>query len=133
MAFVIDLEESKNGAWFDIEGGGKVKLRSLDADDWRAIRRQTVKKGVDYKKIDGTPCRLPYEDTNDDLQNELVWDCCIMAWENFLDVKGNEIPCTKENKVLLMSKSTKFAKFVADSLKQIQDDEAKEKTASEKN
>ena len=129
---VIDLEE-KQGAWFDMEGGGKVQLRTLTTDEWKAIRKQTVKQKVDFKKVDGTPGRFPYEEVNEDLQNELFWDAVIVSWEKLFDGKGNEIPCTKENKILLMSRSAKFAKVVADGLKIMAEDETAQAEASEKN
>ncbi len=129
---VIDLDEPV-GKWFEMDGGGRVQLRTLTADILKVIRKQTVKKRVDFKKIEGTPVRLEYEEVNDDLQNELFWEQIIIAWENLFDGKGNEIPCTKENKIALMTKSIKFARFVSDSLKTLAEDEAMEAEASEKN
>ncbi len=129
---VIDLDEPV-GKWFEMEGGGRVQLRTLTADILKAIRKQTVKKKVDFKRIDGSPARLEYEEINEDLQNELFWEQIIIAWENIFDGKGNEIPCTKENKILLMTRSVKFARFISDSLKTLAEDEQREMEASEKN
>ena len=129
---VIDLDEPV-GKWFEMEGGGRVQLRTLTADILKAIRKQTVKKKVDFKKVEGTPVRLEYEEVNEDLQNELFWEQIIIAWENLFDGKGNEIPCTKENKILLMTRSVKFARFISDSLKTLAEDEQRELEASEKN
>jgi len=129
---VIDLD-AKVAKWFEMEGGGRVQLQSISAETFREIQKQTVKKKVDFKKIDGTPARLEYQEVNEDLQNELFWDAVIITWENFVDGKGNKIPCTKENKILLMTKSAKFSKFVADSLKELSEDDAKQAEASEKN
>ena len=125
--------EEPQGVFFDMDDGGRVQLRTMTADGWKAIRKQTVKKKVDFKKVDGTPGRFEYEDINEDLQNELFWDHVIIAWENFFDGKGLEIPCTKENKALLMLRSAKFAKFVGDSLKTLADNEAEQAERSEKN
>jgi hypothetical protein len=129
---VFNLDE-KPGVFFDMDGGGRVQLRSIDVDDWKAIRKQTVRKKVDFKKVDGTPGRFEYEEVNEDLQNELFWDKVIVSWENFLDGKGVSIPCTKENKILLMSRSAKFAKFVGECLKQIAEDEGIQAEQAEKN
>ena len=129
---VIDLDEPV-GKWFEMEGGGRVQLRTLTADILKAIRKQTVKKKVDFKKVEGTPVRLEYEEINEDLQNELFWEQIIIAWENLFDGKGNEIPCTKENKTMLMTRSVKFARFISDSLKILAEDEQRELEASEKN
>lgn len=91
---VFDLDE-RQGVWFDMEGGGRIQLRSL--------------------------------------QNELFWDLVIVAWENFSDRQGNPIPCTKENKLLLLSRSQKFANFVSDSLKTLNDKELTLMEETEKN
>jgi len=108
---VIDVEE-RTGVWFDMDGGGRVQIRTLTADDMKSIRKQTVKKRTEFKKVDGTPGRFEYEEVNDELQNELFWDRVITDWSGLYDGKGSEIPCTKENKLLLMMRSIKFAKFV---------------------
>lgn len=120
---VIDLGEVPAKV-FEMDGGGRVQLKTVSAEEFKAIRKQTVKKRVDFKKVDGVPGRFPFEEVDEDLQNELFWDAVIVSWENFSDKNGKEIPCTKENKVLLMTRSAKFSKFVADSLKTLGEDEA---------
>ncbi|MFH2075982.1 MAG: hypothetical protein ABIJ57_11665, partial [Pseudomonadota bacterium] len=60
-------------------------------------------------------------------------DRVIISWENLFDVKEKPIPCTKENKILLMSRSLKFAKFIGDSLKNLAEVEAKDAENAEKN
>jgi hypothetical protein len=129
---VINLDDKK-GAWFDMEGGGRVQLQTVSAETFRAIRKQTVKKVPEYKRLDGKAERFEVEQADEDLQNELFWDAVIVGWEKLFDGKGNEIPCTKENKALLMTRSAKFAKFIADSIKTLSEDEAAELEASEKN
>jgi hypothetical protein len=129
---VFDIGE-KAGVWFDMEGGGRVQLKTMAADDLRAIRKQTVKKKVDFKKIEGTPVRLEYEELNEDLQNELFWDHVIVSWINLFDAKGAEIPCTRENKMLLMTRSAKFGKFIGDALKELSEAEIGQAEAAEKN
>jgi len=57
----------------------------------------------------------------------------IISWENFYDSKEKEIPCTKENKVLLMTRSPQFAKFIADSLETLGKDEIEQTAVIEKN
>jgi len=125
--------EDKPGTWFDMEGGGRLQLRTMMLDDWKAIRKQTVKKRVDFKKVDGTPGRFEFEETDEDLQNELFWDRVIVNWEHFFDSKKKPIPCTKENKVLLMTRSAKFAKVMLESLKTLAEDQEVEAEAAEKN
>lgn len=129
---VIDVEE-RTGVWFDMDGGGRVQIRTLTADDMKSIRRQTVKKRTEFKKVDGTPGRFEYEEVNDELQNELFWDRVIVDWSGLYDGKGSEIPCTKENKLLLMMRSIKFAKFVGECLKELSDSEAELEELASKN
>jgi hypothetical protein len=129
---VINIEE-KQGTWFEMEGGGRVQLRTLTADDLKAIRKATVKKRVEFKKVDGTPGRFEVEETDEEKQSEMFWDRVIVSWENLFDGKGEAIPCTKENKAILIMKSLKFSKFVGESLKVLQEQEAELEEAREKN
>ncbi len=126
----INYEESP-AKWFEDEGGGRLQLRIPTIADWKRIRKQTVHKKVDYKKVDGTPGRFPFEETDEDLQNELFWDAAIVNFENYTN-KGNLIPCTKENKALMMT-NNKFAKFFSESFKTLTEDEARQAEISEKN
>ena len=129
---VLNIEEIA-GAWFEMEGGGRVQLRSMTAIAMKAIHRQTVEKKAEYKRVEGKAERFEFETVNDDLQSELFWDYIIVGWENLFDSKNTPISCTKENKLLLMSRSAKFANFVSESLKKINDDEAKEAETTLKN
>lgn len=129
---VIDTDEIIP-RWFEMEGGGRVQLRTITAADFKAIQKQTVKKKVDYKRVEGAPGRFEYEVTDQDLQNELYWDAVIVAWENLTDKNGKEIPCTKEYKVLLMSRSRKFLDFVVEGLRTLADDETTQAENEQKN
>lgn len=129
---VFDIEDDL-GRFFEMDGGGRVKLRPMTADVLKAIRKQSVKKRVEFKKVEGTPHRFEFEEVNEDMQNELFWDHIIVAWEGLVDGKGADIPCTKENKLKLMMRSVKFSQFITESLKALADDEAKQAEASEKN
>ena len=129
---VINLEERKS-TWFEMDGGGRVELRTLSYDALKTISKQSTRKRVDFKKVEGTPGRFEYEEVNEELQNELFWDHCILSWENLFDSKEVEIQCTKENKVLLMTKSAQFAKFISDSIETLNEDEVVQSEVAEKN
>jgi hypothetical protein len=120
---LIDIEENE-AKWFEMEGGGRVQLRTLSPDEFKQLQKKTTKKKVDFKKVEGTPGRFEYEEVNTELQNELFWDAVIVGWEKLFDKNNKEIPCTKENKVALMTRSKKFLNFVADSMKVLTEDEA---------
>ena len=129
---VLNIED-KPGIWFEMEGGGRIQLKPMTADTMKTIRKQTVEKKAEYKKVDGKAERFEFESVNEDLQNELFWDHIIVGWEKLFDSKNVVIPCTKENKLLLMSRSAKFANFISESLKKINDDEVKEAETTLKN
>jgi hypothetical protein len=129
---VIDLDEG-TAKWFEMEGGGRVQLKTLTVAEFREIQKKTVKKRVDYKKVEGSPGRFEYETVDQELQNELYWDAVIVNWENFSDKDKKPIPCTRDNKVLLMSRSKKFLDFVVESLKTLTEDEAVQKETEIKN
>ena len=128
----FDLD-SDVGKWFELEDGGRIRLKNLTADDLKEIRKQTVKKRVDFKKVEGTPGRFEYEEVDRDLENVLFWEKVIVDWENFFDAKKKPIPCTKENKLLLMGRSQKFIRIVTDFLKVLTDDDAEQAERAEKN
>ncbi len=116
---VFDINGDLNpGTAFTMDGGGIVYLRVCAGDDLRDIRKRTVKKKVDHKKVDGNLQRMVWEEVDEDLQNELIWDFCIVKWENlYADAaKTVAIPCTTENKLKLMGRSLVFSKFVSESL-----------------
>ena len=126
---VFNLAELNPGVTFDFEGSGKITLRVCAGDDFRNIRKQTSKKKVEYKNGQ----RFQVETIDEDLENQLLWDFCIIGWENFFDASGSPIPCTKENKTLLMGKSIKFSRFVLDCLNKIAEIETEQAEAERKN
>ena len=106
-----------------------MTFRVCAGDDFRNIRKQTLKKKVEYKNGQ----RFQIEVIDEDLENQLLWDFCIIGWENFFDASGNPIPCTKENKILLMGKSIKFSRFVLDCLNKIAEIETEQSEVERKN
>jgi len=121
----FDLSELNPGAWFKMENSdAEVCVRICAGDDYKVIRKQTVKEKVEYRQGQ----RFVFEETNQDLQNELTWDFCITDWKGFYNKEGNPIPCTKEMKILLMGKSIIFSSFVTKCLSKLAEtvDELKE-------
>ena len=127
---IFDLDNLNPGVWidYDEEGKAKVCLRICAGDDLKYIRKKTVKKKVEYKNGQ----RFEFEETNDDLFREFLWDFCIVAWSGFIDKEGKEIPCTKENKILLMGKSIEFAKFLGEALEKIGEENKEAREEEEK-
>lgn len=129
---IFSLDDSP-GIWFDLEDGGRVQLRPMTGEVLAGIRKQTVKRRVEYKRVEGRAERFQVEEMDRDLENALFWDLVIVAWENLLDAKGFPIPCDRAHKLLLLDKSLRFRKFISESLDRLQADEVKEEEASQKN
>ena len=126
----FDLQELNPGTFFDFgEDGGRISLRLCAGDDLRDIQKATVKKRVEFKNGQ----RYEVEDVNEALRGEMLWDFSIVNWEKFFDAQGKEIPCTRENKILLMGKSPRFANFVASCLQELRDKQEAEVLAQRKN
>ena len=60
MNCIDDLAVDKERR-FDIEGGGWVQFRAVSPATFKSIHKKTVKQGIDYKKIEGTPSRIEYD------------------------------------------------------------------------
>jgi len=126
----LNLKELNPGAWFTFpKGSGKVKLRICSPGELIKIRKQTVGDGVEY--VDGK--RFEYQNTDSDLERELMWDYCIMDWKDINDAEGNPIPCNKEMKILLMGESPEVLRLVSDGLDKLVKHAAASKVALEKN
>lgn len=140
MNLIDDLDVSKE-KWFEMDGGGRVQFRIVPPAMFREIQKKTVTQKVDFKKVEGTPARLEYEIVNTDLQNELFWDAAIVSWDDFSFrhpetkkvINCTPKTCTKENKLLLVTRSSRFITFANESLKALAEDESKEAEAEIKN
>lgn len=126
--------------WFEMDGGGKVQFRPVPITEYRRIQKKTTKQKVDFKKVEGVPARLPYEDIDQDLQTRLFWDYAIVSWDEF-SFKHPETKeliictpetCTVENKIILINCSKKFVTFANESMKTIDEDEKARDTDEKK-
>jgi hypothetical protein len=123
---VFDFENINPGEWFTYpeNENTKVCLRVCAGDDLTSIRKQSMKRKVDWKvnpvsKELERKVYIEEADPDGDLFNELLWDFCIVDWAGVLDGKKTPIPCTRENKKFLMGKSVKFSSFVVDCLEKL--------------
>lgn len=129
----ICIDQEKTNAWFEMEGGGQIHLQLLDADDFKEIKKKTVEKKIEFKRVEGKAERFNFEEVNDELQNELFWDRIILEWKNLFDAKEAPIECTKDTKILLMTKSKKFSTFIFESLKKLREMDEQQSKEAEKN
>ena len=98
------------------EDAGEVRIRAMDSDVREGIKKQTsktVEKIVLNKQTRGME-RIQYEDQTPEQkkqEREMFWDYVLQDWRGLVDVEGNEIPCTPENKKLILKKSLPFVWF----------------------
>ena len=131
----IDLEKLNPGTWFDLDGGGRVCLRTCAGDDYRAIQAQAVerKSEVVFDPKTRQPHRLVSEETDERLLSELLWDFVIVDWSDLYDAKQQPIPCTREMKLLLMGRSPVFAAKINKFMEQLRLLDDQEAEGLEKN
>jgi len=129
---VFDIEE-KEGTWFDMEGGGRVKLRPVGVEKYLHIVSVTTKQLPFVHEVNGKTEVLTYEKHDQELYIRMINDEIIMEWENLFDKNEKPIPCTLDNKVLLKVKSKVFREFVDEKVSLLEKAEAKQAEALEKN
>ena len=131
----FDLSGETQGVWFKFfnsemgengeltyldpkEGAGEVCIRAMDSDlarELEARTSKTVEKFVLNPKTRAME-RVQYKEQTPDQkreENDGTWDYVIQDWRGILDMNGDEIPCTSENKKRIMKKSLQFLWFVA--------------------
>jgi len=132
----ISLKSPNPGVFFPFPGTktdedeGGITLRALNQETLTQIENITTTK---KKKFRGN---TPYDDVKVDerRKEELMWDYCIVSWENLQDDDaGEEILCTKENKALLMRKHFNFSVFVGDCIEQLTEFKEKQGETEAKN
>lgn len=129
----FDLTNLNPGTWFEMEGGGRVCLRICDGDALRSIRKQTLKKTTEFKKIDNLMQRFTVESVDEQRQEEMIWDYCIVAWEGLFDTESRPLVCDKATKLKLVNGSVFFAKFVGECLDNLRKQLEVESVDAEKN
>ena len=124
MAMKIDLKNLNPGVTFYFDEsdkkGGHVILRILSGAKLDAITNQCRQKRVEVKG--SPPTRFEYLDFKkggEDKEFELTWDYCLMSWQKVVDEDGKDIPCTPENKAILMRESPMFSSFVMDCVRKV--------------
>jgi hypothetical protein len=128
------IDDSKVEAqWFDHESGWRVNLRLATLEAIKDIRKQTVRKKVDYKKVEGTASRFEFDETDDEKQSKMLWDFCIVGWEGIKDKDGNDVPCNQDMKYYLMNRSALFQTFVSKCMKTLNEVEEERQKELEKN
>lgn len=133
MGTKFSLTDPNPGTWFpfdeDDPESGSVCVRVLNTAKRREIRKKAVKKRVEYKHGQ----RYEFEEADDGLYSELLWDYVIVDWCKLEDENGNPIECTTENKALLMRENVGFAMFINQCTEIVSDNAEQRAKAIEKN
>lgn len=130
----FNLNELNPGTFFffdeDNPEEGGVEMRLATAGVIEEIEKKVTKKKIIWKR------GQKFEDVTRDekLYSDLLWDYVIVDWKGIIDDStGEEIPCTKENKSVLMRGSVKFSAFIGDCIEQLTYDVGQSVEDQEKN
>ena len=116
----FDLTELNPGAFFSFdeyegEDGGGVTIRLANGKILDEINKACIKKKVEFRR--GQRHEVIID--NDELRSKMLWEYVIIDWKGLYDQDGKEIPCTKENKIMLMQGSVKFSSFIGNCVEKL--------------
>jgi hypothetical protein len=126
----LDLEDLNPPVWFDHpdDDEARILMRETTNEEVTEIQRKTTKIRREFRRGQ----RFEYEEIDDDKRSEMMWSKAIVDWQGLYN--GEEpIPCTDENKLLLMRKSPWFTRWVVDCLEKLMEDNAERIERAEKN
>jgi hypothetical protein len=111
------------------EGKGGITLRPLTLEKRQEIDKETVTTTKIYQ--DG----LVYTDREPDENKrfEMINDYCIQGWSGIVDETGADIPCTLENKLLVLRQDPRAAQFITDCMIKLNEIETKRREKERKN
>ena len=95
------------------------------------FRRPTKPNGKEDKRAPAQ--RVEYQKEDKKLFKRLLWDFAIPNWLIYDEDTGEEIPCTADEKYLLMTESLEFSTFVGNCLELLAEQSEKQKEFIEKN
>jgi len=127
MALVLNLDEKvfDEGVWCEYEKGAKFKIRPITPRKYRELRNKcTVRKWKKGQLV---------EEVDEDKLNDLVNDWVVADWDGIVDVSGQPISCTKENKRVLLDNFTDIAGFVSEMALKVAEQTEEAEREEEKN
>ena len=128
MTMQIDLDNMNPGTFFPFDEETEDEEKKKEGVLMRILtagRLEEITKKCRIKKVEvkgNPPSRfevLEFKKGGEDKEFELTWDYCLMDWSGVVDKVGKDIPCTPENKILLMKDSIQFSVFVNSGIKEI--------------
>ena len=129
----FDLADLNPGIWFAVDEKqpelGRICLRALNTKKREELLKQFTTKTTKYKhgKLQAV------EDVDWQAYHRAMWDYCITDWEYIEDTNGMAIPCSTENKQLLVEESPAFQRVVSAMLDNLNEYEMERTEAAEKN
>lgn len=130
---IVDLTDKEEKGRFDLKDGGWIELRLLSVQDIKDMRDACIKTVAEYPMLDGKYQRFERMEFNSDLWDEIRYDRSIVAWGDIFDKNEKPIPCTKEMKVLLMTRVPEFIEAYDEGMKALKDAENTKAEEQEKN
>ena len=130
---IVDLAEKEVTGTFELDGGGKVRLRLLTGTDLREMRKACTSSAVEYPKLDGKFQRFEAESFDGEKWTQMSRDRNIVGWDDLFDRNETPIPVTSENRALLMERVPAFREAVEAGNKALKEGEAARVEAAEKN
>lgn len=96
--------DTKESVWFDFREDCQVQIQYLSPRILRVLKREATRKEFVGGQL--------VEDFDEELFNKRLAEEIISDWTGFCDERGETIPCTPENRRLLMDNWTEFNLFV---------------------
>ncbi len=118
------------------EPAGYVELRVANQAALDDINETATKKKAEVRPNPAAGKRLEriaYVETDERMFMTMLWDYCIVSWAGVEDEKGAPVPCTAENKYMLMVNSKQFKDFISKCLDELNGIEAAEAEEAGKN
>ncbi len=117
--------DEKEGVWFDFRDGCRVQIRNLSPRMLRSLKREATRKSFIGEQV--------VEDFDEELFNKRLAEEIIGDWTGFCDDMGEPIPCTPQNRSLLMDNWTDLNLFVQKSSVNLDDNFQKQAEGERKN
>ena len=96
--------DEPEAVWFDFRDGCRVCIRCLSPRILRALKKQATRREFAAGEV--------VEDFDEEFFHRMLAEEIIVDWSGFCDEKGEPVPCTPENRRLLMDNWTEFNLFV---------------------
>lgn len=123
----LDISKLEESAWVEYRDGMEILVRPLPASKRDEFERQAAVYRVDKIR------NVRIKEIDELKQEELLRDYMIEDWRGIVDQNDNPIPCTKENKLLILDHLHELRGFVLKAALDLQGMIELQKAENEKN